>query len=340
VNAAARAHLRAVPSETTATDNPHGLANVPHVLPAPLYIATVEGVAVAPRPSARSRPTGVRAAPLPAAWSHGLNGFALYLRSLGNADSTIHARLEHVETLARNIGHSNPWTITADELLMWTGAQQWATETRRSRRRSFEAFWQYGMAMGLTTIDASAKLPRIKTFIPPARPAPMSVVLEAIRRARRKKVKLILRLAVELGLRRGEIAAIHRDDIVHDGGGWLIWVHGKGGKMRGLPMADDLARELRRRAGKNGGYVFPGAHDGHVSRRWVGKLATKALPEPWTLHSLRHTFGTELLAAGVDIRVIQELMGHSSLTTTQRYTLVSADMKRSAVLNHSARLAS
>jgi integrase len=241
--------------------------------------------------------------------------------------------------MARGIATQSPWHVEPEQLLLWTGNQRWATETRRSRRRSLHAFWDYGMAMGMTTTHAAALLPKVKTTIPEPRPAPLDVFLDAWRRAK-PSVRLILRLAAELGLRRGEIARIHLTDIQRHTNGWTLWAHGKGGKQRLLPMSDELAAMLRKRASRHGGYVFPGAHDGHVSARWVGKLAARALPEPWGLHSLRHTFASELLAAGVDIRIIQELLGHASLATTQRYTKVTDDMKRTAVINHSERMAS
>lgn len=271
-------------------------------------------------------------------WATAINGFALYLRNLGNKETTIRARVEHVTTLARHIGATSPWDVTGEQLLMWCGAQTWAVETRRSRRRSFDAFWQYGIAVGLTDTNAAATLPRIKTRFPDARPVPLAVALDVWRRSP-EKVRLALRLAVELGLRRSEIARIHLNDLEHHTDGWTLWVHGKGDKTRPVPMSDDLAALLRRRAQGHGGYVFPGRHDGHVSPRWVSKLVSRSLPEPWTLHSLRHTFATELLASGSDIRIIQELLGHASLATTQRYTRVSDDMKRAAVMKHSHRLA-
>lgn len=329
-------HLRVV---STGDVCPQDGANVPQGPTVSLYIAAMAMVEGEPTARGRRRPTGKPGRPLPPDWQTAIKGFGPYLRAAGNAETSIRARIEHVTTLARSIGTVTPWEIQPEQLLAWVGVQAWSSETRRSRRRSFEAFWAYGRAVGLTTVDASSDLPRVRAIIPEPRPAPVEVYLNACDAAK-PAVRLILRLGVELGLRRAEIAQLHQRDLVHDAGGWAVWIHGKGRKLRLVPVSGDLAHQLRKRTLRGGGWVFPGHVDGHASARWIGTRAKRALPEPWTLHSLRHTFGSDLLAQGVDIRVIQELMGHASLTTTQRYTKVLDEQKRVAIMNHSRRLAS
>lgn len=252
--------------------------------------------------------------------------------------NSIRSRREQVEALARSLGVADPWAVTAQDLIAWVGRQDWAPETRRSRRTSYVSFWRMGVARGYVAENPAEYLPRVKAHIGPPRPAPIDVYMRAYARAD-SDTRMILRLGIEVGLRRGEIAVIHERDVITVYDGHSLWVSGKGGKRRLVPLSPELAGELLRLTRGRGGYLFPGRIDGHVSPRWVGKLATKALEDPWTLHSLRHAFATELLRAGVNLRVIQELLGHSSLATTQRYTAIEDDAKRRAILNHRARLA-
>lgn len=99
---------------------------------------------------------------------------------------------------------------------------------------------------------------------------------------------------------------------------------GKSGRCQSLPA---LTHQIRRQEGPNG-WVFPGNVNGHLSPRWVGTLATRVLPEPWTLHTLRHRFATVAYNAGTkDLVAVQHALGHKSITTTQRYTQTSLDLK-------------
>ncbi|UPU89749.1 tyrosine-type recombinase/integrase [Demequina sp. TMPB413] len=127
------------------------------------------------------------------------------------------------------------------------------------------------------------------------------------------------------------MALVHARDLVHDAGGWTLTVHGKGAKDRDVPLNPSLALAIRKACLAGGGWCFPGSDHGHLSPRWVGKLLTRALPNPWTAHTLRHAFGTELLRLGVDLRTIQYLLGHSSVATTQRYTKPADDAPRAAI---------
>jgi integrase len=150
-------------------------------------------------------------------------------------------------------------------------------------------------------------------------------------------VRIILRLAFELALRRGEIARIHRNDIVDMGGGPAVWIHGKGGKSRLIPLPVDLAREITRLSACRGGWLLPGDIDGHMSAERVGKIASSVMEAPWTLHTLRHACATGMLAQGENLRVIQEVLGHASVATTQIYTAVT-DQSIRAALEHRAEL--
>ena len=134
-----------------------------------------------------------------------------------------------------------------------------------------------------------------------------------------------LRLSEALGLRRSEAPC-----------GGLMTIVGKGRKQRVVPVlpavreavADYLAACPYPVAAD--GPLFVGARGGPLNPRLVQRRMTElrgmlGLPEIATPHALRHSFATHLLAGGGDLRAIQELLGHASLSTTQRYTSVEAE---------------
>lgn len=251
---------------------------------------------------------------LTAQWNEAIEAYLIDQRSSGAPETTIRCRRQHLANLARGIG-AEPFEITPAQLVLWTGRQRWALETRRGRRTTFRSFYRWAIAMGLTDVDASQVLPRVKSKPGVARPAPDRVYLEALMRSK-PRVRLWLRLAAELGLRRAEIAAVHSDDLIEDLVGWSLLVHGKGQRERVVPLTPGIAAELRTMPA---GYAFPGDRDGHVSPEWLGKQASRAMEGHWTIHTLRHRFAARTYAIDADLFVVQELLGHASPATTRRY---------------------
>lgn len=270
------------------------------------------------------------ARPLNGAWATALEGWVVHMRAAGHPDTTIRTRVENMTVFARAAGCPDPWAVTTQDILDWTGRQAWAQETRRGRRQSFIAFYRYALTTGKIECSPAETLPRVKPAPPSPRPVPLSVYRDAMARATDRE-RLILRLAAEAGMRRTEISLVHARDIVEDLDGWSVLVHGKGGKRRLVPLNRSLAIAVRRACATGGGWAFPGDDNGHLSARYVGKLATRLLDEDWTLHTLRHAFATELLWSGENLRTIQELLGHASVATTERYTRVRDGAKRAAV---------
>lgn len=162
------------------------------------------------------------------------------------------------------------------------------------------------------------------------RPAPEAAYSAALGAAD-ARARVILRLAGEAGLRRAEIAAVERRDLLDDLCGTSLLIHGKGEKERIVPLSDSLAREVRRYIGRRR-WLLPSPSGGHLTPRHVGKIATRLLPESWTLHTLRHRFATRTHAGTRDLIVVQRLLGHASVATTQRYVATSDEAMRRAVM--------
>jgi integrase/recombinase XerC len=135
------------------------------------------------------------------------------------------------------------------------------------------------------------------------------------------------------GIRAAELVGMNRDDINRDDR--LIRIRGKGRKERIVPIGQTALGAIddylsRKKEGAENPAVFTGRAGNRLTVRTVQRileirrkklgLAQKASP-----HTLRHSFATHLLEAGADLRAIQELLGHASLSTTQRYTHVNLD---------------
>src|SRR6059058_432205 len=149
--------------------------------------------------------------------------------------------------------------------------------------------------------------------------------------------RALLEVLYSSGLRVSELVGLDWEQVDENAG--LLRVLGKGRKERVVPVGRPALRALaayRARSAEAGlavarGPVFLNARGGRLTARSVARLmeryvlasgtATKVTP-----HALRHTFATHLLGAGADLRAIQELLGHASLSTTQRYTHV--DLRR------------
>lgn len=269
-----------------------------------------------------------RAKSVPVAWLGPIRQWAQWLRAADRSPATIATRTDHIRRLARAVG-GDPWQLTAARLVEWVGGQAWSRETRRSTHASIRTFFDWGVAKGHLTVSPAGDLPRVRASEPMPRPTPDRVQADAMAHAD-ERTRLILRCAGEAGLRRAEVAVIHRDDLVEDLGGWSLLVHGKGGRQRLVPLSESLALAVRAACLAGGGFAFPGAQGGHLSPRWVGKLATDALPGAWTLHSLRHRFATRAHAGTHDLIAVQHLLGHQSVATTQRYVATGTDALRRA----------
>jgi integrase/recombinase XerC len=134
------------------------------------------------------------------------------------------------------------------------------------------------------------------------------------------------------GLRIGEALGLRVRDAPLPGATGTLTVRGKGAKERAVPVLpavrSAMAAWLRHHPDRQpDSPLFVGVRGGALSATMAQRAAQAfrrhaGLPEHATPHALRHSFATHLLAAGADLRAIQELLGHASLSTTQRYTSV------------------
>ncbi|MBV8790484.1 MAG: tyrosine recombinase XerC [Pseudolabrys sp.] len=146
----------------------------------------------------------------------------------------------------------------------------------------------------------------------------------------------VLALLYGSGLRISEALGLRRKDVPAPGAGDTLIITGKGNKQRMVPvlpqvlaLIEDYAKLCPHDLARDD-LVFRGAKGGPLSPRLVQLAMARlrgalGLPDTATPHALRHSFATHLLARGGDLRAIQELLGHASLSTTQIYTAVDSE---------------
>ena len=206
---------------------------------------------------------------------------------------------------------------------------------------TIRSFHRFLVREGVTDGDPAAGIaqPRLPRSLP--RPLPVDEVrrlLEAPDEGSPAGLRdrAILELLYGSGLRISELTGMDVDDLDLEAGS--LRVLGKGGKEREVPLGsfgkDAIEAYLRRgrpalAATASRGALFLNARGGRLSRqscaRLLGRYVRLAeIDRRVTLHTLRHSFATHLLEGGADVRVVQELLGHASVATTQIYTLVTA----------------
>ena len=176
-------------------------------------------------------------------------------------------------------------------------------------------------------IFTDIKPPKIEKKIPNA--LTKEEVKRLINSINNQKHKLLVELLYASGLRVSEAVSIKLDDLNLDEGIGTIR-SGKGKKDRHIIISQSLIPKIKNyleTRKKQSEYLFPG-WNGHISSRMAQKLVSDAAKQAGIkkrvyCHILRSSFATHLLENGVDIRKIQVLLGHSSISTTERYTKIS-----------------
>lgn len=256
-----------------------------------------------------------------------------FQRSINLADRTIITRASILRGFTRR-QEVELLTATIFDMRRELGRQGIAPSTMATTRSTFQAFYGFLEGEGLRADNPALRLRVVK--IPRARPRPYTQdqIDRMLSTGAYKRTRAMILLAAYQGLRASEIAAVHSDDVDLTAG--TLKVLGKGGRTDYLPL-HDVIRELAPTMFT--GWWFPArrGREGHIKGRSVSDQLTDAkaragiLDRNLTGHSLRHSFGTELVRRGANIRAVQELMRHSSLQTTQLYTEVLDEDQRAAL---------
>lgn len=210
---------------------------------------------------------------------------------------------------------------------------------------SVRSFHRFLLREGVADDDPAAGV--VRPRVPRALPHPLTVeevgrILGAPDLARSAGIRdrAILELLYGAGLRVSELTSLDVDDLDLDEG--AVRVLGKGGKEREVPVGryarDAVAAYLARARPalarpSTRGALFLNARGGRLTRQSVARLLEGyargvGIDRRVSPHDLRHSFATHLLDGGADVRVVQELLGHASVATTQIYTLVTREHLR------------
>lgn len=262
-------------------------------------------------------------APVP--WRRSIEGWTDTLKAAGLSAQTIKSRRYKMVHLAALLMPSGPEDVTTEQIVQVFARQQWKPETRKAYRNTISSFFRWLHKSCRRSDDPSLDVPRVKKPHAHPRPCPDRYIAAAMEMATPSE-KLMIRLGAECGLRRGEIARVHSDDVVADSAGHSLIVRGKGDKQRIVPLPDDLAGIIMDARG----YLFPGRFGGHVEESYIGDHISRLLPDGYAAHTLRHRFATTAYAATHDLFVVAELLGHESVETTEHYVAMPDGRLREA----------
>ena len=252
---------------------------------------------------------------------------ALYDSYCQAAAMSVNTRGLKQHYLRRFIAQYDVRTCTSQDIIDWLSANPaWKPATRRAARSALTTFYAWLRKMGHRLDDPALDTASVRVPMGAPKPCPEQILAQAIDKAD-PRARLALLLGAYAGLRRAEIAGLHASMI--DLEARTLRITGKGGRTRVVPMADALVEELTVAVAR-GGYLFPRG-DSHLSPTSLGRLVSPLLGEGYSTHALRHRFATRIYQGTHDLRATQELLGHSSIATTERYTAVSDDQRRAAV---------
>ena len=284
-----------------------------------------------------------------------LERYAMAMRhGRGASEHTVRAYVADLRALADYLGTDGEvaWgDVTLADLRAWLAAQSGAGLSRSTLARrgaAARAFFAWAHREGVIETNPALRLASAR----PAQTIPHALAVDEarvlldtamVRADSGEPLDIrdwaIAELLYATGIRVGELAGIDVDDV--DLMERTVRVLGKGNKERVVPCGLPAVRAVdawltrgRARLGAESPALFIGARGKRINQRQVRTvihaLASAAGVPDLAPHGLRHSAATHLLQGGSDLRSVQEVLGHTSLATTQRYTHVSADRLRSA----------
>lgn len=253
--------------------------------------------------------------------------YEAWLRSWGASESTVRTRCKIARGRLAEWG--GPAGFTVENVQAWLGRPDLAKWTRSTYNTHLRELCKWLVAAGHLAADPmeDVRRPGRPSSLP--RPLSEAEVARVLKVARGRQRTWII-LGLHAGLRAHEIARIRGEHVTAEG----IYVQGKGGKREHLPIHPDIWAEAQRyphhgwwfeSARVPGSPILPDTVTNYTSKLFL------ELGIAGSIHRCRHTYGTRLLRAGVNIRKVQKLMRHSSLETTATYTAVDEDELRAAV---------
>ncbi len=292
-------------------------------------------------------------------WVAYKNGFKAYLeleKSL--ADNSVNAYLSDVDKLTQFLSlHeqlSDPSKITFQQLqqfLIWLGELEVSAGTQARVISGLKSFFQYCILENIITTDPSILLeaPKLKRKLPEVLSYQeieqiMAMIDHSTPEGQRNRA--MLETLYSCGLRVSELIQLHMQHLFLDVG--FIRVIGKGNKERLIPIGKEAIKQIeyylqyrhQQTAQKGSEHIlFLNRRGKQLTRVMVflilKDLAAKAgVQKTISPHTFRHSFATHLVEGGADLRAVQEMLGHESITTTEIYTHLDRNFLRKTLENY------
>lgn len=255
--------------------------------------------------------------------------FDLAQRRRGFAKATIRHRHGRLRLFIDWLDPVGVFDATSDDVERFIDSRKVSDRTRYSWLSTLHCFYRWAIHAGLTDHDPTASIdrPRLPRLLP--RPIADDHLAAGLEHANHTMAAW-LTLGAWAGLRCMEVAGLERADLLDN----RIRVAGKGAKERLVPIHPKVSAALDQHGLPHRGPIFRRA-DGCRFSAWQVSHAVRAhfvdLEIEATMHQTRHWFGTQLYIATRDLRLVQEMMGHASPSTTAGYAAFASDTADAAV---------
>lgn len=264
-----------------------------------------------------------------------IHRFEQWMLASYRADGTVALRVRHARMLAGRVRISLATEEHLQQALIET--RHYSSEYRHSILASWKLLYRWAVAKRLVMVDPTLLLDPVPVRKRVPRIAPDAAVSSALLNATPRDRALVM-LARYACLRLTEITTLH----MRHRNGETLSIRGKGDKDRLVDVNPPLMLALLAlEADQPFGPYFPGSTEGHLHPQSVHKIIKRATG--WHPHSMRHAGATAAYRATRNIRAVQEMLGHSSLATTERYLHITSDERREAahatIIQPSARIA-
>ncbi|MFA5707953.1 tyrosine-type recombinase/integrase [Mycolicibacterium sp.] len=246
---------------------------------------------------------------------------------------TIEERVRVINLLYAETGQQ-PITIDAVGIVEWIAGHHddWSDSTACTYTSYLAAWFKW-----LQLTDRRVDNPMVKVGTPRApdrepRPVSDADVAKLLRTRMWTSTRRMILLALLAGLRVHEIAKIRGEDIDPDSR--VLWVKGKGRKLKSVPLHPILVEVASEMPASGWWFPMRGHESEHIHSKSVSDIIGRTMRRAGvrgTPHALRHWYASTMVDNGIDIRVVQELLRHKSLATTQIYTKVPDSRRHEAI---------
>lgn len=258
--------------------------------------------------------------------------------------NTLESYQRDLENLAEHINndHENCTEKDLESYMAALAKDGLAPKTRARKLSSLKQFFTFLYIEKIRSDNPSANLEPPKLN----KPLPKFLSLQDIEKLLAEstedpRLNFMLELLYAAGLRVTELISLKKNSIRNESGDFYVFVKGKGNKERIVPLGKHAMQAMNNYLAENEvtDWLFPSGKS-HMTRQRFGQLlkelALKANLDPTKVspHVIRHSFASHMLEHGADLRLVQELLGHEQIATTQIYTHIQEKKLHEVINNH------